>query len=52
MVDETAIVKQAIEAMSTLRTLHCARLVHRPPIREASDNGSALGLPMQDKDRL
>jgi hypothetical protein len=45
VVDETAIVKQAIEAMSTLRTLHCARLVHRPSIREASDNSSALGLP-------
>jgi hypothetical protein len=43
--DETAIVRQAIEAMSTLRTLHCARLVHRPSIREATDNGNALGLP-------
>jgi hypothetical protein len=45
VVDETAIVKQAIEAMSTLRTLHCARLVHRPSIRKATDNGSAPGLP-------
>src|SRR5712691_9384584 len=45
VVDETAIVKQAIEAMSTLRTLHCARLVRRPSIRKATDNGSALGLP-------
>jgi len=45
MVDETAIVKQAIKAMCTLRTLHCARLVHRPSIRKATDNGSALGLP-------
>jgi len=45
VVDETAIVKQAIEAMSTLRTLHCARLVHRPSIRKATDNGSTLGLP-------
>src|SRR5258708_37325494 len=45
VVDETAIVKQAIEAMSMLRTLHCARLVHRPSFRKAPDNGSALGLP-------
>src|SRR6266481_7095331 len=44
-VDETAIVKQAIEAMCTLRTLRCARLVHRPSIRKATDNGSALGPP-------
>jgi hypothetical protein len=43
VVDETAIVKQAIEAMSTSRTLHCARLVHRPSIRNATDNGSTLG---------
>src|SRR6202022_1729856 len=45
VVDETAIVKQAIEAMSTLRTLHCARLVHRPSIREATEHRRALGLP-------
>src|SRR6267143_6325512 len=45
VVDETAIVKQVIEAMSTLRTLHCARLVHRPSIWKATDNGSALGPP-------
>src|SRR5258705_9303761 len=45
VVDETAIVKQAIEAMCTLRTLRCARLVHRPSIRKATDNGSALGPP-------
>jgi hypothetical protein len=45
VVDETAIVKQAIKAMCTVRTLHCARLVHRPSIRKATDNGSALGLP-------
>jgi hypothetical protein len=44
VVDETAIVKQAIEAMSTLQTLHCARLGHRPSIRKATDNGIALGL--------
>src|SRR5712675_3592419 len=44
-VDETAIVKQAIEAMCTLRTLRCARLDYRPSIRKATDNGSALGLP-------
>src|SRR5258706_10431602 len=43
VVDETAIVKQAIGAMSTLRMLHCARLVHPPSIRKATDNGSALG---------
>jgi hypothetical protein len=43
VVDETAIVKQAIEAMSTLRTLHFARLVHPPSIRKATDNGNALG---------
>src|SRR6266852_8856172 len=30
VVDETAIVKQAIAAMSTLRKLYCARLVHWP----------------------
>ena len=40
-----AIVKQAIEAMCTLRTLRCARLVHRPSIWKATDNGSALGPP-------
>src|SRR5712675_3689905 len=45
VVDETAIVKQAIEAMSTLRTLRRARLVQRPSIRKATDNGSALGPP-------
>jgi hypothetical protein len=45
VVDETAIVKQAIEAMSALRTLRCARPVHRPPFRKATDNGSAVGLP-------
>src|SRR3981189_2428504 len=45
VVDETAIVKQAIEAMSPLWTLRCARLVHRPSIRKATDNGSALGPP-------
>jgi hypothetical protein len=45
VVDETTIVKQAIEAASTSRALHCSRLVHRPSIREATDNGSALGLP-------
>src|SRR5258706_3301385 len=45
VVDQTAIVKQATEAMSTLRALHSAHLVHRPSIRKATDNGSALGLP-------
>jgi hypothetical protein len=40
-----AIVKQAIEAMCTLRTLRCARLVQRPSVRKATDNGSALGPP-------
>jgi hypothetical protein len=45
VVEATALVKQAIEAMSTLRTLHCARLVHLPAILEATDNGNALGLP-------
>jgi hypothetical protein len=45
VVEATAIVKQAIEAMSTLRTLHCACLVYLPSIREATDNGNALGLP-------
>src|SRR6267142_5467811 len=44
-VDEMAIVKQAIEAMCTLRTLRCARLVQRPSVRKATDNGSALGPP-------
>ena len=36
VIKPTAIVKQAMEALSTLQTLHCARLVHLPPIREAT----------------
>src|SRR5712672_4640572 len=42
-VDETAIVKQAIEAMCTLRTLRCARLVHRPSIRRRLTTAVRLG---------
>jgi hypothetical protein len=53
VVDETAINNQAIEAVSAaLRpcrlpaaALHCGRVVYRPSIGEATDNGDAFGLP-------
>jgi len=32
--EETAIAQEAIEAVSTLQPLHCARLVQRPSIRD------------------
>src|ERR1700756_2774042 len=45
VVEATAIVKQAIEAMSTLRTLHCTRLVRLPSfvMRSQGQRGSAAG---------